>query len=145
MIPPAAARCSTPGQFNFYTRTPIRRHPGTTIMVCRSAAMATTLFEGTADDNQIDTLYMRNSNISQEVVYSPDIPGEPDQLQGDVVFTDVSTANPAYHAAISGSIGPLLFNLTLNNGADFVDFISKSAWQQITGTETSSPTNVLLT
>jgi hypothetical protein len=105
---------------------------------------ATTLFEGTADDNQIDTLYMRNGNISQEVVYSPDIPGEPDELQGDVFFTDVSTANPAYHAAISGSIGPLLFNLTLNNGADFVDFISKNAWQQITGTEISSPTNVLL-
>jgi hypothetical protein len=105
---------------------------------------ATTLFEGTPDDNLIDTLYLHNGNVSQEVIYNSDIPGQPDQLQGDVFFTDVSTANPAYHAPISGSIGPLLFNLTLNNGADFVDFISKNALQQITGTETSSPANVLI-
>jgi hypothetical protein len=106
---------------------------------------ATTLYEGTADNNLIDTLYTRNSNISGEVVYLSDIPGQPDVLQGDVHFTDASTANPAFHAPISNSIGPLLFNLTANSNGDFVDFISKNAWQRIAGTEGSPPSNVAVT
>ena len=105
---------------------------------------STTLFEGTQADNQIDTLFISNANISREVIYSPDVPGQPDLLQGDVHFTDASTANPAYHAAMSNSIGPLLFNLSLNNGADFVDFLSRNAFQQIAGTESSSPGTVSL-
>jgi hypothetical protein len=105
---------------------------------------ATTLFEGTADNNLMDTLYVHNGNVSQEVIYNSNIPGQPDELEGDVLYTDASTANPAYHAATSGSIGPLLFNLTFNNGADCVDFISKNALEQITGAETSSPAYVLI-
>jgi hypothetical protein len=106
---------------------------------------ATTLYEGTADDNLIDTLYISNSNIGGEVVYLSNIPGQPDVLQGDVHFTNTSTANPAYHAPISNSIGPLLFNLTVNSNGDFVDFISKNAWQRISGTEGSPPSDVALT
>ena len=106
---------------------------------------ATTFYEGTPDNNLIDTLYVGNGNINGEVVYLSDIPGQPDVRQGDVHFTDASTANPAYHAAISNSIGPLLFNLTLNSNGDFVDFISKNAWQRIDGTESSPPSNVSLT
>jgi hypothetical protein len=105
---------------------------------------ATTLFEGTADDNLMDTLYVHNGNVSQEVIYNSDIPGQPDELEGDEFFSDASTANPGYHAPISGSIGPLLFNLAFNNGADYVDFISKNALQQITSGEPSAPNYALI-
>jgi hypothetical protein len=37
-----------------------------------------------------------------------------------------------------------LFNLTLNNGADFVDFLSRNAFSEISGTESSSPGTVSL-
>ncbi|HET6254358.1 MAG TPA: hypothetical protein VFE32_09800 [Puia sp.] len=94
---------------------------------------ATTFYEGTPDNNLIDTLYVGSGNIDREAVYFSDIPGQPDVQEANVHFTDASTANPAYHAAISNSIGPLLFNLTFNGNGDFVDFISKNAFNGAAG------------
>ncbi len=105
---------------------------------------ATTLFEGTPDNNVIDTLYLFNGDVGKEVDYSSVIPGQPDQFVGEISSSYESIANPAYHAAISGSIGPLLNNLAFNNGADFVDFISKDSRIQSEGDETSSSAPVVV-
>lgn len=98
---------------------------------------ANTLFEGIPDDNLIDTLYMSGGNIGTEVIYLPNIPGQPDVLQGDVHFTNASAANPGYHEPIAGTFGPLMFNLGFNGYGNFVDFISRDAFKAVAGTEGS--------
>lgn len=98
-------------------------------------------FEGTAQDNQIDTLYMSNGNISAETIYTSNIPGQPDQQQADVQYKYASSANPAYHTTISGAIGPLLNNITQTNNGGFVDFLSENVLDLAAGTESSSPAN----
>jgi hypothetical protein len=86
----------------------------------------TTLFEGTAETNLMDTLYIQNDNLVREVVYIPIIPGQPDQLLGSDSYTPTTTANPGYHQTIANSIGPLLFTLQFINHSSISDFISKS-------------------
>jgi hypothetical protein len=100
---------------------------------------ATVLFEGTTQDNQIDTLFVTNGNISSGTYYTSDIPGQPDQQQADVQYTYASTANPAYHAAISNSIGPLLTTLDVDGFGGFVDFISKNAYKGVVGVQQTAP------
>jgi hypothetical protein len=100
---------------------------------------AADLFEGTVQDNLIDTFYLTNGNISAETVYLSEIPGQPDQQQGYAQLTYSSTANPGYHAAVTSTIGPLLNNITVTNNGGFVDFLSKNVVQQETGTESSFP------
>jgi hypothetical protein len=99
------------------------------------------LFEGTAQDNQVDTFYMTNGNVSAETIYTSNIPGQPDQQQADVQYKYASSANPAYHTTISGAIGPLLNNITQTNNGGFVDFLSENVLGLATGTESSSPAN----
>jgi hypothetical protein len=96
-------------------------------------------FEGTSQDNQIDTLYMSNGNMSGETIYTANIPGQPDQQQGDVQYKFNTSANPAYHAAITSTIGPLLYNVTQTNNGGFVDFLSKNVFDLAAGTESSAP------
>jgi hypothetical protein len=96
-------------------------------------------FEGTSQDNQIDTLYMSNGNMSGETIYTADIPGQPDQQQADAQYKYNTSANPAFHATISDAISPLLYNITQTNNGGFVDFLSKNVLDQVTGTESSSP------
>ena len=103
---------------------------------------ATVLFEGTTQDNQLDTLFLTNGNISAETVYVSDIPGQPDQQQGDVRFAFAPTANPFYHPAISNSIGPLLTTFEIDGFGGFVDFISKNAFKQLTGIQQSAPSMI---
>jgi hypothetical protein len=100
---------------------------------------STVLFEGTIDDNLIDTLFLTNGNIGSEHVYNSDIPGQPDVLNGDVQYGFSSTANPAYHSAITSSIGPLLATLEINGFGGFVDFISKNAFNKLSGVANGLP------
>jgi hypothetical protein len=100
---------------------------------------ATVLFEGTAENNQIDTLFLTNGNISGAAYYTSDVPGQPDQQQADVRYSYAPTANPAYHAAISNSIGPLLTTLDVDGFGGFVDFISKNAYKQVVGVQQTTP------
>lgn len=100
---------------------------------------ATVLFEGTAENNQIDTLFLTNGNISGAAYYTSDIPGQPDQQQADVRYSYAPTANPAYHATISNSIGPLLTTLDVDGFGGFVDFISKNAYRQVVGVQQTTP------
>ena len=96
---------------------------------------STVLWEGTLQDNLMDTLYMANGNMASEVVYDSEIPGQPDVLQGDINFSYASTANPCYHQATSNSIGPLLFIASVNGNGDFVEFNSKNAYEGASGTQ----------
>jgi hypothetical protein len=96
-------------------------------------------FEGTSQDNQIDTLYMSNGNLNEETIYTSNIPGQPDQQQADVQYKYNTSANPAFHATISDAIGPILYNITQTNNGGFIDFLSKNVLHQASGTESSSP------
>jgi hypothetical protein len=88
----------------------------------------TTLFEGTAETNLMDTLYIQSNNLIREVVYVPVIPGQADELLGTDNYTPSTTANPAYHQPIANSMGPLLFTLQFVNHGSITDFISKNAF-----------------
>jgi hypothetical protein len=103
---------------------------------------ATVLFEGTLQDNQIDTLFLSNGNVSEERIYTSDIPGQPDDLDGDVHFGYASTANPTYHPAITNSIGPLLTILEIDGFGGNVDFLSKNVVDKLTGPAQGLPTGV---
>ena len=91
------------------------------------------LFEGTAQNNVIDTLFMTNENMSEERVYNAQIPGQPDVLDGDILFGFSSTANPAYHHPIASAIGPLLTNFALNGFGGSTDYNSKNIFNRISG------------
>jgi hypothetical protein len=100
---------------------------------------STVLWEGTLQDNMVDTLYMANGNMGNEVIYNAEIPGQPDVLQGDINFSYASIANPCYHAAIANSIGPVLFIASINGDGDFVDFNSKNAYEGASGIQQGGP------
>lgn len=98
--------------------------------------------EGNPENNSIDTLYMTNGNITRHALYTAVIPGQPDVSSGSTTFTDASTANPAYHEAISAAFGPLLFAWTLSHNTFDVDFVSKNTWQGISGASATSPLGI---
>jgi hypothetical protein len=103
---------------------------------------ATVLFEGTLQNNQIDTLFLSNGNVSEERIYTSNIPGQPDDLDGDVHFSYASTANPTYHPAITNSIGPLLTILEIDGIGGTVDFQSKNVIDKLTGPAQGLPAGV---
>jgi hypothetical protein len=100
---------------------------------------STVLWEGTLQNNLMDTLYMANGNIGTEIIYDAEVPGQPDVQQGDINFTYASTANPCYHEATANSIGQVLFIASINGSGDFVDFISKDAYTGASGTQQGGP------
>lgn len=89
---------------------------------------ATVLWEGTLQDNWMDTLYMANGNIGSEVIYDAPIPGQPDVLEATAHIAYDSVANPCYHAATANTIGHLLFIASYSVNTSFVDFNSKYAY-----------------
>ena len=106
---------------------------------------STVLWEGTAEDNQIDTLFITNGNTTAEHIYTSDIPGQPDDLQGAVNYGFSSIPNPGYHADISNSIGPLLTIIGIDGFGGAVDFISKDALSQVSGIGSGLPTGATIT
>src|SRR6185437_1992430 len=60
----------------------------------------TVLFDGTNANNQIDTMFLSNGNVSTLRIYYPNTAGTADSLEGAVNFGFTSLANPAYHADI---------------------------------------------
>jgi hypothetical protein len=106
---------------------------------------STVLWEGTADNNQIDTLFITNGNISAEHIYTSDIPGQPDVSQGAVNYGFSSIPNPGYHADISNSIGPLLTIMGIDGYGSAADFISKNALDQLSGIGSGLPTGTTIT
>lgn len=99
----------------------------------------TTFYEGTPADNMMDTLFLRSGDLWQQTLYLSIVPGQPDQEAGTAAYTGASAANPAYNAAISAAIGPLLFDFTLSTNRAFVDFVSKNAYEALNSTQSCSP------
>ena len=94
---------------------------------------STILFDGATLDNQIDTLYMSGGNIATANTWMPNTAGTADSLEGSIKFGYSGVANPTYHSAITGSIGPLLYMLTVNGLGGGLDPISQKASNSLSG------------
>ncbi len=105
----------------------------------------TVLFDGSPLNNQIDTLFMSNGNISAAHIYLPNDAGTADSLEAAVKFGYSSLNNPAYHSAISASIGPLLYILQLDGYGGPGDFISQKAFNSVSGVGDGLPGNTAIT
>jgi hypothetical protein len=104
----------------------------------------TVLFDGTPANNQIDTLFLSNGNVATLRIYYPNAAGTADSLAGAVNFGFTSLANPAYHADLTNSIGPLLYILQLDGYGSSVDPISQHAFNSVGGTGSGLPPGVTL-
>lgn len=104
----------------------------------------TVLFDGTPLNNQIDTMFLSNGNVSSLRVYYPNNAGTADSLSGAVNFGFTSLANPAYHADMTNSIGPLLYILQLDGYGSSVDPISQHAFNSVGGSGSGLPAGVTL-
>jgi hypothetical protein len=90
--------------------------------------ISTMLFDGTINgDVQIDTLLLSNGNITSNHI------NEDGQLAIET-FGFAGYANPLYYPGIANSVGPLLFNLTLDGYGGIGDYISKNTISSISGT-----------
>ncbi len=105
----------------------------------------TVLFDGTPQNNQIDTLFISNGNISAAHIYFPNDAGTADSLEAAVKFGYSSNNNPAYHAAISASIGPLLYILQFDGYGGALDPISQKALNSVSGLGDGLPANTAIT
>lgn len=102
------------------------------------------LFDGKPMNHQIDTLFMNGGNIAKAVTWMPDDAGTADTLQGTLNFGYGSVANPFYHPAITGSVGPLLYVLTVNGLGGGVDPISAKAQSSFSGKIDGLPQNLTI-
>lgn len=89
------------------------------------------LFEGTDYDSHIDTLVMKDGNMTGIKVWGID-QGVLEK-QADVVYEHATAANPAYKEEIANSVGPLLYVLTVYNYGGYADYLSKSVVSKISG------------
>lgn len=90
--------------------------------------------EGNVQGNNRDTFYITNGNVSSYSSYAFVPPLPYDLQQAYLQYTYTSVANPAYHAAVAGTFGPLLNHLT-----SYTDFLSKNAYDHLNSTQFSSP------
>ena len=59
--------------------------------------------------------------------------------EGDVAYGHATAANPGYKAEIAGSVGPLLYVLSVYNYGGWSDYISKSTMNKVTGVADGLP------
>jgi hypothetical protein len=85
------------------------------------------LFDGTASNNQIDTVFLSNGNVSSQHIYYPNNAGTADSLSGSPQYGYSSSLNPLYHSEIVGTTGPLLNLLAYDGYGGFNDFLSPDA------------------
>ncbi len=104
----------------------------------------TVLFDGTHANNQVDTMFLSNGNVTSLRIYYPNNAGTADSLEGTVNFGFTSLANPAYHTDITNNIGPLLYVLQLDGYGSSVDPISQHAFNSLSGTGSGLPAGVTL-
>lgn len=108
---------------------------------------ATILFTGAANsatNNEIDTLFMSSGNAATINTWMPNNAGTADSLQGSLKFSYSGTANPMYHPAITGSIGPLLYSLTVNGLGGGLDPVSQKAPSSFSGTIDGLPAGLVI-
>ena len=99
--------------------------------------ICTILFEGTMDDAKIDSLIVTGGNFIGEKLWGTDN-GSWVQ-EGDVAYGHATAANPGYKAEIAGSVGPLLYVLSVYNYGGWSDYISKSTFNKVAGVADGLP------
>ena len=85
------------------------------------------LFDGTAGNDQVDTSFLSNGNISSQHIYYPNNAGTADSLSGAPQYGYSSSLNPLYHTEIAGSVGLLLNLLAIDGYGGISDFVSPNA------------------
>ncbi len=108
---------------------------------------ATILFTGVANEasnNEIDTLFMSNGNAATINTWMPNNAATADSLQGSLKFSYSGTANPMYHSAITSSIGPLLYSLTVDGLGGGMDPVSQKAPSSFSGTIDGLPAGLTI-
>jgi hypothetical protein len=94
----------------------------------------TVLVNGSASNNEIDTIFVSNGNASAVHTYMSNSTGTADSLVGALNFGFSTTANPLYHSALTTSMGPLLYILQVENYGGSLDPISVNAFNSVSGT-----------
>jgi hypothetical protein len=99
-----------------------------------NAIVSTVYFAGGFLDNQIDTNWISNGNISMEHIYFPNNAGTEDSLEAALQVGYISLLNPLYHAEIATTFGPILDNLTFDGfGGGYTSSVSANAPNKLSG------------
>jgi hypothetical protein len=85
------------------------------------------LFDGTASNDQVDTIFFTNGNVTSQHIYYPNNAGTADSLSGSPRYGYSTSVNPLYHAGIAGTAGILLNLLAYDGFGGYVDFLSADA------------------
>ena len=85
------------------------------------------LFDGTAADDQVDTVFFTNGNVTSQHIYYPNDAGTADSLSGSPGYGYSTSVNPLYHSGIAGTTGVLLNLLAYDGFGGSVDFLSANA------------------
>lgn len=100
-------------------------------------AICTILFEGTMNDAHIDSLLVTDGNFTAEKIWGTNNGSW--EKQGDVMYGHAAAANPGYKAEVAGSVGPLLYVLSVYNYGGWSDYISKSTMNKVSGVADGLP------
>jgi hypothetical protein len=112
-------------------------YPGNNIAI-------TALYNGTIANSIVDTLYLSGGNVGSTHIYGPNNAGTADSLQQSVRFGFSSLSNPAYHSAITPSIGPLMYILAISGYGGNYDPISQKVFNSLSGVGNGLPSGVTI-
>jgi hypothetical protein len=104
----------------------------------------TALYEGSIANSIVDTLFLSNGNIGSAHVYGPNNAGTADSLEQSIKYGFSGISNPAYHSAITSSVGPLLYILAISGFGGNYDAISQKAYNSLSGVGDGLPTGVTI-
>jgi hypothetical protein len=104
----------------------------------------TALLDGTIGNSIVDTLFLSNGNIGSAHIYGPNNAGTADSLEESIKYGFSGTSNPAYHSAITSSVGPLLYILAISGYGGNYDAISQKAYNSISGVGDGLPSGVTI-
>jgi hypothetical protein len=102
----------------------------------------TALLNGTIGNSIVDTLFLSNGNIGSSHIYGPNNAGTADSLEESIKFGFSSISNPAYHSAITSSVGPLMYILAIAGYGGNYDAISQKAYNSLSGVGDGLPSGV---
>lgn len=119
------------GQGRIVKDTSADSHFATHYIYSGDYIIMTILGDGTMDDATVDTLLVKDGNIAAEKIWQAD--NGTWEKQGDVQYSHATAANPGYKSEIAGSIGPLLYVLSIYTYGGWGDYISKAAINKVFG------------
>jgi hypothetical protein len=107
-----------------------------------NAIAITALYDGTIANSIVDTLFLSGGNIANTHIYAPNNAGTADSLEGTLKFGFSGVSNPAYHSAVTSSVGPLLYILAISGFGGNYDAISQKAFNSVSGVGDGLPSGV---